>query len=86
MAIHQSPSIYWGFKDIRIFCLIVFYTCDGLAFCLPLRYFTTLNINFCCGIYSAAMRCAWQHRRVTLRSLPTLGCRPCSNRLLIWLP
>ena len=39
MAIHQSPSIYWGFRDIRIFCLIVFYTCDGLAFCLPLRYF-----------------------------------------------
>ena len=39
MAIHQSPNIYKGFRDIRIFCLIVFYTCDGLAFCLPLRYF-----------------------------------------------
>ena len=25
MAIHQSPSVYWGFKDIRIFCLIVFF-------------------------------------------------------------
>ena len=47
MAIHQSPSVYWGFRDIRIVCLIVFYTCDGLAFCLPLGYFTTLNINFC---------------------------------------
>ena len=24
IAIHQSPSVYWGFRDIRIFCLIVF--------------------------------------------------------------
>ena len=25
IAIHQSPSVYWGFRDIRIFCLIVFF-------------------------------------------------------------
>ena len=25
MAIHQSPSVYWGFGIIRIFCLIVFF-------------------------------------------------------------
>ena len=26
MTMRQSPSKYWGFLDIRIFCLIVFIT------------------------------------------------------------
>ena len=25
MTMRQSPSKYWGFWDIRIFCLIVFF-------------------------------------------------------------
>ena len=48
MAIHQSPSIYWGFRDIRIFVLLYFkpVTVAGILFALEILYLGLENIYF----------------------------------------